>query len=133
MQKYLNVVFYCSNNTWCWKCYLIKKEFNKQIFSYNWFIENDCHNLQLKRPIRRNRHDLTAIITTCSLIAPWPYIGRLHWSKLYLFISINKNLINFILVLMVFFKSYKFCTVLYVSVTNLRKKSISNENINKFS
>jgi len=21
-KKYLNVVFYCSNNTWCWKCYL---------------------------------------------------------------------------------------------------------------
>jgi len=30
----------------------VKKEFNKQIFSYNWFIENDCHDLQLKCPIK---------------------------------------------------------------------------------
>jgi len=31
---------------------LIKKEFNKRIFSYDWFIENDCHDLQLKCPIK---------------------------------------------------------------------------------
>jgi len=54
----------------------IKKEFNKRIFSYNWFIENDCH-LQLKCPIkidvivmissrlsRPDRSDLTQVVYT---------------------------------------------------------------------
>jgi len=53
------------------------------------FIENDCHNLQLKCPIkiRRNRHALIAIITTYSLIAPDPtqvgYTDRNYYIFLY--------------------------------------------------
>jgi len=85
----------------------VKRKFNKRIFSYNWFIENDCHDLQLKCPIK-----IDVIVMISSRLSrpvawsPWPYTGRLHRSKLlYLFISINKNLISFTLVLMVFFKA----------------------------
>jgi len=105
-KKYLNVVFIVQTIHDV-ENILIKKEFNKRIFSYNWFIENDCHDLQLKCPIKR---DVIVMISPrlSWLVAwsLWSHTSMLHQSKLlYLFISINKNLINFIPSLIIFFKA----------------------------
>jgi len=63
-------------------CYLIKKKFNKNFFSYNWFIENDCHDLQLKCPIKID------VITMISLRlsrpvawSPWLHTGSSYTNQ----------------------------------------------------